>query len=222
MKSLYLTSLNPRAATNRQRRHAFTLVELLVVIAIIGILACLLVPALARAKAQGRNAVCINNLRQLGAAVRLYADENNNRLPTAELLPTSPVNPTNILPRICDVLGPQVGKSSGNTNSAPVFRCSADLEGRFEAEGSSYEWNIQLNGHRIDETSSQNIMFAFVGYGPNGQTTQTNGTLQLTLNPATTPLLTDYDDFHPRSAISGKNVVFMDDHVTPLQLSDFP
>jgi prepilin-type N-terminal cleavage/methylation domain-containing protein len=212
---------NGNAAMNRQAGDAFTLVELLVVIAIIGILASLLMPALARAKAQGRNAVCINQLRQLGAAARLYADENNNRLPSAELLPTSPVNPTNPLPRICDVLGPEVGKSSGNTNGAPVFNCPADTEGRFAVEGSSYEWNIQLNGHRMDETTSANISFFFVGIGPNGETTQTNGTIPLMFEPAATPLLTDYDDFHPRSAASGKNVVFMDDHVTALQVSDF-
>ena len=49
----------------------------------------------------------------------------------------------------------------------------------------------------------------------------TNGTIQLMFEPSTTPLFTDYDDFHPRSTGSGKNVVFMDDHVTPLQVSDF-
>jgi hypothetical protein len=59
------------------------------------------------------------------------------------------------LPRICDVLGPEVGKSSGGTNSSPVFDCPADTEGRFAAEGSSYEWNTELNGHRMDETTSE-------------------------------------------------------------------
>ncbi|MGO8696444.1 MAG: type II secretion system protein [Limisphaerales bacterium] len=208
--------------------HAFTLLELLVVIAIISVLASLLLPALARSKDQGRNTVCVSQLRQLGIATRVYADDNNNRLPTAELLPTSPVNPTNVLPRICDVLGPEVGKSNGGTNSSPVFDCPADAEGRFAAEGSSYEWNTDLNGHRIDETTSETMHFALAwagpieGPGPSGtNVTVTNGTIQLTFEPSTTPLFTDYDDFHPRSTGSGKNVVFMDDHVTPLQLSDF-
>jgi prepilin-type N-terminal cleavage/methylation domain-containing protein len=61
--------------------RAFTLVELLVVIAILGILAALLLPALARAKAQGYQAQCVNNLKQLGTAIEMYASEHEDRLP---------------------------------------------------------------------------------------------------------------------------------------------
>ncbi len=228
----------PKNETRQKQRcnfdHAFTLIELLVVIAVIGVLASLLLPALARTKDQGRNTVCVSQLRQLGVATRVYADENNSRLPTAELLPTAPISPTNPLPRICDVLGPDVGKRSGATNSSPVFDCPADTEGRFAAEGSSYEWNIDLNGRRMDETTSETMQFALAWAGPVGgpgpggsgpigtNVTSTNGTIQLRFDPTTTPLFTDYDDFHPRSTGSGKNVVFMDGHVTPLELSAFP
>ena len=59
----------------------FTLIELLVVIAIIAILAALLLPSLVKAKSAGRRAACISNLRQVGAAVHMYAQDHEGRIP---------------------------------------------------------------------------------------------------------------------------------------------
>jgi prepilin-type N-terminal cleavage/methylation domain-containing protein/prepilin-type processing-associated H-X9-DG protein len=72
-------SMKPRSFPPPQpQRRAFTLIELLVVIAIIGILASLLLPALARAKEKAKTIKCINNLRQVTLATLMYGSEFND------------------------------------------------------------------------------------------------------------------------------------------------
>lgn len=70
-----IAGLTDRRSTKRSRQKGFTLIELLVVIAIIAILAAMLLPAFSRAKVASLNAACKNNMRQLGIALSLYADE---------------------------------------------------------------------------------------------------------------------------------------------------
>src|SRR5207249_1596056 len=106
----------------------------------------------------------------------------------------------------CDQL---VGRSEEHTSELQSrfdIVCRLLLEKK-TSEGSSYQWDTQLNGHRMDETSSQNLKFVLVWVCDEGSG-QTNGTVQLSFPPATTPLLLDYEDFHPRPPKPGKNVFF--------------
>jgi hypothetical protein len=96
-----------------------------------------------------------------------------------------------------------------------VFKCPNDREWFFEVEGSSYQWNTSLNGKRIDLGENNPFHGILVSNGT--VIWQTNGIIA---HPAvSTPLLLDYDEFHPRPPKSGKNAVYMDGHAAGLELT---
>ena len=103
-------------------RRGFTLVELLVVIAIIAIVAALLLPALANAKVKAKRVACLNNMRQVGLAVNLYAVDSVGRLPNPKATNTFDFNNARAPDNPLKLLRPFVGLSDPNA-AAPVYIC---------------------------------------------------------------------------------------------------
>lgn len=115
------------------KSHAFTLVELLVVIAIIGILGALLLPAIGAAKSQAKRVPCLSNLKQINIAVRLYAEDNQDTLPSAantsseDLFVEATSVSTNSFPfSYKHLVMNYVGLTGAASPQDGLFRCPAD------------------------------------------------------------------------------------------------
>jgi prepilin-type N-terminal cleavage/methylation domain-containing protein len=178
--------------------RAFTLIELLVVIAIIAMLAALLLPAFSRAKESAKGAACISNLRQIGVALQIYVQENNNKLP---VMRDKSWTTTNDLPSPDQVISNQLG-------NIHVLLCPSDKwpngqqkplpqlgETYFEQTGCSYAWNSLLNGEDADHLNALGMRF----------------------DPHQIPLVFDKEAFHAaRGAKKGVNYLYADSHIKNL------
>ena len=144
----------------KKGRPGFTLIELLVVIAIIAILAAMLLPVLATAKERARRASCMNNLKQLGLAIHMYADDNSDNLPHSNGSDPTWGNDLWDLPfSMADSIGNAQPGASNNVYRA-IFYCPGgytsaqnvdswwDFENKLRE--SSYAWLISRDGTQMN------------------------------------------------------------------------
>jgi prepilin-type N-terminal cleavage/methylation domain-containing protein len=176
-----------------RRTRAFTLIEILVVIAIVGLLAGLLIPAVARSRAKAAQARCGLQLQQVGQMLQMYFGENRNALPNVNMMP-SLQPPLNGYPSLVQVLAPY------HRGGVQVFDCPADqitqpapnappgFETYFAREQSSYQWNadVNLGASRVTDLKNADAV----------------------------PLVQEYEPFHGHAGMSGSmNRLYLDLHV---------
>jgi prepilin-type N-terminal cleavage/methylation domain-containing protein len=144
---------------DRDWRRGFTLVELLVVFAIIGILAAILLPVLTRPNSTARRTVCLNNVRQIDVATRLYADEHGD----AVVLPAG----------LAAYITPWAYKSSvksylslagTNSPSEKIFACPADTYCYLDRDLSG---GPPWKGFRVNKGLCQQAWTGFCSYSFN-------------------------------------------------------
>lgn len=181
---------------SRQRR-GFTLIELLVVIAIIAILAAILFPVFANAKKAAKTTNCLNNLKQIGTALAMYVDNNDNYLPWYW---NGNLNVT---------WADAVRKYSKNSS---LWKCPA-LKQTGDNVGAGYAYNYYYVSHvkfSIIGCPSKTVVICDAGGDINGKDT---GTSECAVVPPSQR--SPYPDAWPAARHNGKiNALWCDSHVS--------
>lgn len=156
----------PGSPAPKLRAGGFTLIELMVVIAIIAIVASILLPAISRSKEKGRQINCLNNMRQIGLAFRLYHGDFNDLFP-------APGSKQRYGPQPEDWIWWQYGRNITNSSIAryldgfnpkmftcPTDREAFDLQGKGALPDSPYRYSYSLTSH--DLKGERNIGMATI------------------------------------------------------------
>jgi prepilin-type N-terminal cleavage/methylation domain-containing protein/prepilin-type processing-associated H-X9-DG protein len=180
-----------------KQRSAFTLIELLVVVAIIAILAAILFPVFAQAREKGRQATCVSNLRQLGTATLLYAQDYDETYPMLESGGTQRLTTANLLDPYIKTSKKNVNAGGGNLwPEDSIWRCpsgqtynSGNLRSYFtvaynwlyltqvnpgskgDFKGKQYDWMQGGRALAAVAQPAETVIFADAGHsdGPGGK-----------------------------------------------------
>jgi prepilin-type N-terminal cleavage/methylation domain-containing protein/prepilin-type processing-associated H-X9-DG protein len=217
-----------------KKPRAFTLVELLVVIGIIAILIGILLPTLSRARVASKRTACAAQLRDIGNLFRIYLNDNKNRLPHVNTMPSIQppiaINPLTgkSLPTIYETLDrdwrpKEIGQAQGSTK---VWLCSADtimtgldtpgvpsgFTTYFDREGGSYTYNPFFDAVMAQE-------FDALG-GVNQVLEQAIAFFAQRRGQSADRLIMmhDYEAFHGKATeVGAMNFLFADFHVGPYE-----
>jgi prepilin-type N-terminal cleavage/methylation domain-containing protein/prepilin-type processing-associated H-X9-DG protein len=215
---------------DREGFAGFTLIELLVVIAVIGILAGLLLPALAKVKDSGQRVTCVNNLRQLALSMSLYASDHNGSFPgrgTSSRWPSQLYGSYGALhillcpSAVMGTNGPPAPVKGSPTDNAPRNYIQNGFSDFFLQEFPPADWPGILKGGlylAMRETSidlpTETIVF--------GEQRPESGKFYVDILPVNEDYLNDLEESrHPKSSQRAKsgssNYSFADGGVRPLR-----
>ena len=213
-------------------RRAFTLTELLVTIAIIGVLAALLLTALGEARGTAQKATCINNVRQIGLALLMYAGDHADSLRAA-------TNDYHIYFTYREDIQPYLSRGGSSTNEQ-LFTCPADDFDCTMPVIEQWFWPDAVTGHGFNHLKQTDYSsYIFNGEAANSIGSGTNENARVTTKPFSSVRepsrlvlecelsaamgLSAHDRKQPGSFNNAKNVVgFVDGHVSliPIYFND--
>jgi len=131
-------------------RRGFTLIELLVVIAIIAILAAILFPVFARAREKARQASCLSNIKQMGLACMMYAQDYDERMPMLRWQENvGPFGPWGLTACwACPACG---GDLDPYVKNVQIFSCPSQELGYSPGNHGSYGYNCPVSGIKLGQ-----------------------------------------------------------------------